>query len=82
LYHYSNGTTQDLSHLNRDLSKVIILDDDPREYALQPENAVPITPWKGDNPNDMSLIQLIPFLESKNQKDILYIIHHINPSLM
>ncbi|CAG8484763.1 14265_t:CDS:10 [Funneliformis mosseae] len=53
---------KDLSKLNRDLSKVIIMDSNPDAYSLQPENAIAVPPWKGD-PNDSFLIDIIPFLE-------------------
>ncbi|KAF9433822.1 mitochondrial inner membrane protein required for protein import [Entomortierella beljakovae] len=54
---------KDLSHLNRDLSKVIIMDSNPDAYALQPENAIEMKPWTGD-PNDSELVAMIPFLET------------------
>ena len=53
---------QDLSFLNRDLSKVILLDTEPSHAELQPENAIIIPKWKGD-PKDNGLVALIPFLE-------------------
>lgn len=53
---------KDLTHLNRDLGKTIIVDADPDAYSLQPDNAVALKPWKGD-PNDQQLVKLIPFLE-------------------
>ena len=52
---------KDLSKLNRDTGKVIIIDVDPDSYSLQPENAIPMKPWDG-TPDD-KLIRLIPFLE-------------------
>jgi import inner membrane translocase subunit TIM50 len=54
---------KDLSKLNRDLSKVIIMDSNPDAYSLQPENAVAVPPWTGD-PNDRYLTEIIPFLET------------------
>ncbi|RXW25692.1 hypothetical protein EST38_g162 [Candolleomyces aberdarensis] len=54
---------KDLSYLNRDLSKVIVLDTVPDHVKLQSENAVILPKWKGD-PNDRGLIAMIPFLES------------------
>ena len=55
---------KDLSNLNRDLNKVIIMDSNPNAYALQPENAIALKPWKGEV-DDKGLVALIPFLESK-----------------
>lgn len=54
--------TQDLSYLNRDLSKVIILDTDPSHTKLQPENSIILPKWKGDA-SDKTLVAMIPFLE-------------------
>jgi len=54
---------KDLSYLNRDLSKVIMLDTDPDHVSTHPENAVVLPKWNGD-PKDKGLIAMIPFLES------------------
>ncbi|OAK94137.1 hypothetical protein IQ06DRAFT_286762 [Phaeosphaeriaceae sp. SRC1lsM3a] len=53
---------KDLSYLNRDLSKVIIMDTDPSHVKLQPENAIVLPKWKGE-PGDKGLVAMIPFLE-------------------
>ncbi|KAH6959233.1 hypothetical protein HG530_009491 [Fusarium avenaceum] len=53
---------KDLSYLNRDLSKVIIIDSNAKHVRNQPENAIVLDPWKGDR-NDKELVNLIPFLE-------------------
>lgn len=53
---------KDLSYLNRDLSKVIIIDTDPSHVKLQPENAIILPKWKGE-PGDKGLVAMIPFLE-------------------
>ena len=54
--------TQDLSYLNRDLSKVILVDCEASYARCQPENAIIIPQWTGD-PKDRELVKLIPFLE-------------------
>ncbi|RIB19430.1 HAD-like domain-containing protein [Gigaspora rosea] len=53
---------KDISKLNRDLSKVIVMDSNPAVYSLQPENVISVPPWTGD-PNDSYLVDIIPFLE-------------------
>ncbi|CAG8459379.1 4704_t:CDS:10 [Dentiscutata heterogama] len=53
---------KDISKLNRDLSKVIVMDSNPDAYSLQPENVITVPPWTGD-PNDTYLVDIIPFLE-------------------
>ncbi|KZS88216.1 HAD-like protein [Sistotremastrum niveocremeum HHB9708] len=55
---------KDLSYLNRDLSKVIILDTHPEHVETHPDNAIVMNPWKGDFKTGKELIGLIPFLES------------------
>lgn len=60
---YQDGKViKDISHLNRDQSKVIMVDADPNAYSLQPDNAVAMPAWKGDA-KDKDLVRLIPFLE-------------------
>lgn len=59
---YKDGAhIKDLSKLNRDLKKVIILDTSDDSIKLQPENAIKLSPWDGKA--DDKLIQLIPFFE-------------------
>lgn len=58
---------KDLSHINRDLSKTIIVDNIASNFKLQPRNGVAISTWTGD-PDDVSLLNLIPVL-SKLAKD-------------
>ncbi|GJE94720.1 HAD-like domain-containing protein [Phanerochaete sordida] len=54
---------KDLSYLNRDLSKVIIIDTHPEHVSAQPENAIVLPKWTGQ-PGDKGLVSIIPFLES------------------
>jgi len=56
---------QDLSYLNRDLSKVVLLDTDPDHCTSHPENSIVIPKWKGA-PGDKGLVAMIPFLECKS----------------
>lgn len=59
---YKDGKLiKDLSLLNRDLGKTILIDVSPDSWSLQPENAIPMKEWDG-KPDD-TLIKLIPFLE-------------------
>jgi import inner membrane translocase subunit TIM50 len=58
----ANAACQDLSYLNRPLRKVLIIDTDAHHVKHQPENAIILPKWNGD-PNDQTLVQLIPFLE-------------------
>lgn len=70
---YKDGEiVKDLSYLNRDLSKVIIIDTKAEHVREQPENAILLSKWTGD-PKDSELVSLIPFLEyihAMNYKDV------------
>ncbi|KAL1651117.1 mitochondrial inner membrane protein required for protein import [Didymella pomorum] len=60
---FENGEyIKDISYLNRDPSKVIMIDTDPSHVKLQPENAIVLPKWKGEA-GDKGLVAMIPFLE-------------------
>lgn len=60
---FRNGSyIKDLSSIEPDLSKVIILDNSPVSYVFHEDNAIPIEGWIND-PTDNDLLQLIPLLE-------------------
>ncbi|BEI83532.1 hypothetical protein CcaverHIS002_0401360 [Cutaneotrichosporon cavernicola] len=54
---------KDLTYLNRDLSKVVMLDTNAEHASLQPDNAIILKPWNGSK-GDRGLVEMIPFLES------------------
>lgn len=56
---------QDLTHLNRSLNRVIIIDTDPASVKLQQENSIVLNKWTGDI-YDNSLNDLASFLLSNN----------------
>eukprot|EP00835_Amoeboradix_gromovi_P006070 NODE_653_length_5514_cov_0.694552.p3 type:complete len:220 gc:universal NODE_653_length_5514_cov_0.694552:3016-2357(-) len=53
---------KDLSQLNRNLERVIIIDNSPASYCFHPENAVPVTSWFSDKA-DTELIVLSNLLK-------------------
>jgi len=53
---------KDLSQVEPDLSKVMILDNSPVSYVFHEDNAIPIEGWISD-PTDNDLLHLIPLLE-------------------
>ncbi|KAK8648679.1 hypothetical protein V6N13_129426 [Hibiscus sabdariffa] len=69
-YKLSRGATKyqdgkhyrDLSKLNRDPAKILYVSAHAFESSLQPENCVPIKPYKLET-DDTALLDLIPFLE-------------------
>ncbi|EGW35249.1 mitochondrial inner membrane protein required for protein import [Spathaspora passalidarum NRRL Y-27907] len=59
---YKDGKLiKDLSLLNRDLGKTVIIDVDEDAVSLQPENGIVVEKWDGKA--DDYLISMIPFLE-------------------
>lgn len=51
--------------MNRDLSKIIVIDWDEASYSLQPRNALHrLKKWEGDE-TDADLVYLASFLKSK-----------------
>ncbi len=66
---YKNGKyVKDLSRLNRDLSKVVLLDCNPSSWEYQPENALPVTRFKGKA--DSQLIEAEILLEQVQKNGI------------
>ena len=59
---------KNLSQLGRDLKDVIIVDNSPLCYALQPCNGIPITTWI-DDMSDCELEKLTPILELLSKVD-------------
>jgi len=60
---YQGKHIKDLSKLNRDLRKVVIIDDDPDAFRFQPQNGIRIKPFKDPKDKaDSSLDKLRAFL--------------------
>ncbi|XP_022777292.1 CTD small phosphatase-like protein [Durio zibethinus] len=53
---------KDLSEMGRDLGKIVIVDDNPNAYSLQPDNAVSIRPFVEDA-EDRELEKLVQFFQ-------------------
>lgn len=77
---YKDGKfIKDLSLLDRDLGKTIIVEVEEDAVSLQPENAILAHKWDGKP--DSYLVQLIPFLEylaTQPSKDIRPILNSFN----
>lgn len=56
---------KDLSELGRDLKCVVIVDDNPNSYMLQPRNAVPVRPFV-DDLEDRELSKLVSFFKGSD----------------
>ncbi|VDN54551.1 unnamed protein product [Dracunculus medinensis] len=67
---YMNGHhVKVLSQLNRDMSKVIFIDHDPKSFQLNPENVLRIPKWEG-NMDDTSLVDLAELLKTIHLSDV------------
>ncbi|TIB70716.1 NIF-domain-containing protein [Wallemia mellicola] len=59
-----NGSyMKDLDIIDKDLSRVALVDNSPISYNINPANGIPISGWISD-PNDEALLDLLPFLDS------------------
>lgn len=56
------GKVKDLSYLNRDLSRLIIIDKSPTAVRHHPENSIILPVFTGDQ-DDNKLYELLPLLE-------------------
>lgn len=61
-YNYNGNYIKNLSLLGRPLKDVIIIDNSPASYALQPQHAVPVSSWFSDI-HDNELMDMVPFLQ-------------------
>ncbi|KAK9480712.1 NLI interacting factor-like phosphatase-domain-containing protein [Lipomyces japonicus] len=57
----NGGYVKDITVVEPDLSKVMIIDNSPISYLLHEDNAIAIEGWIND-PSDLDLLHLIPFL--------------------
>jgi len=54
---------KDLSVVHKELSEIIIIDNSPIAYSLNPHNAIPIPNFFGNEADD-ALLNLLPFLDA------------------
>lgn len=78
--HFVDGHhVKDLSCLNRDLKKVIVVDWNPDSVKFHKSNTILVPRWKG-NDDDLMLVDLAAFLRSKhiNYKLSFIILHFLS----
>ncbi|KAL6336516.1 hypothetical protein AAG906_022457 [Vitis piasezkii] len=63
---------KDLSCLSKDLRRIVIVDNNPFSFLLQPLNGIPCVPFSAEQPNDKQLLEvLLPLLKHLSlQKDV------------
>lgn len=81
---FQNGTyLKDLSKLNRDLSAMIIVDNNPDNFQMHPENGIYIKSWYED-PNDTALKHLANLLikvANSDEKDVRIALSNYNKKM-
>ena len=62
--YYKDGVhMKDLKRLNRNTNRMIVIDDDPAESAMNPENLIRVKPYSDPNDrDDRTLERITPFL--------------------
>ena len=74
---------KDIHKIGRDLSKIVILDNLPENFMLQPHNGIYVQSWTG-NPDDRCLTYLWPFFLSiieTNPEDVRDMLQQIKVML-
>lgn len=67
---------KNLAWLGRDINDVVIIDNSPSAYSLQPFNAVPVSSWFSDV-HDNELIDMLPILEDLAAKSVTDVSKHL-----
>lgn len=83
LYRPSTITTEyrehvkDLSCISKDLSRIVIVDNNPFSFLLQPLNGIPCIPFSAGQPHDIQLLEVIlPLLKHlSKQKDVRHVLY-------
>lgn len=80
----NNHYVKDLSFMNRDPSKIIVIDWDEHAYEAQPRNALHrLKKWEGDE-QDTDLVYLASFLKmiaTSNVSDVREVLDHYNKEI-
>lgn len=69
-----------MTKLGRPIENIIIVDNSPNSFRLQPENALPATSWY-DDLYDTELFDITPFLielSKPSVSDVREILRHVH----
>ena len=70
---YDNCLIKDISLIGRDISKIIVIDDDENSFKINKENGIKITPFNSDTKSDNVLFELkkiLILIYKKNYDDV------------
>ena len=82
---YENNLVKDISLIGRDITKIIIVDDDEICFKLNKENGIKIYPFTGENNNDNKLFELKKILEDiyvKNFDDVRKVLKYYEADIL
>ncbi|KAJ1664810.1 Nuclear envelope morphology protein 1 [Coemansia sp. RSA 1813] len=61
---YDSSYAKDLAYVDPDLSQIVLVDNSPLSYFINPTNGIPIQPWINSDPKDEALLDLLPLLDA------------------
>ncbi|KAJ2552589.1 Nuclear envelope morphology protein 1 [Coemansia sp. RSA 1933] len=61
---YDSSYAKDLACIDPDLSQIVLVDNSPLSYFINPTNGIPIQPWINSDPKDEALLDLLPLLDA------------------
>ncbi|KAJ2759948.1 Nuclear envelope morphology protein 1 [Coemansia sp. BCRC 34490] len=61
---YDSSYAKDLASIDPDLSQIVLVDNSPLSYFINPTNGIPIQPWINSDPKDEALLDLLPLLDA------------------
>ncbi|KAJ2807193.1 Nuclear envelope morphology protein 1, partial [Coemansia furcata] len=61
---HDSSYAKDLAAIDPDLSQIVLVDNSPLSYFINPTNGIPIQPWVNSDPKDEALLDLLPLLDA------------------
>ncbi|KAJ2788605.1 Nuclear envelope morphology protein 1, partial [Coemansia helicoidea] len=61
---HDSSYAKNLAAVNPDLSQVVLVDNSPLSYFINPTNGIPIQPWVNSDSKDEALLDLLPLLDA------------------
>ncbi|KAJ2634264.1 Nuclear envelope morphology protein 1 [Coemansia sp. RSA 1286] len=61
---HDSSYAKDLAAIDPDLSQILLVDNSPLSYFINPANGIPIQPWINSDPKDEALLDLLPLLDA------------------